>query len=420
MVVAIIVIILASTFVMGNDKVEIQNTDISNQEQVSISNKEKRAEQAIINVKEAGIEDEEQETEQQTKVEEPGSDSNLEEKSVSANIEISEREPEATNNNEKANTSENKKITTETKEIKQADNTTPTTKTTKITTSTEAIPYKTIEQTDSSIEQGKKKVSREGKNGVRTITYEEIYDDGKLASKKELSSQVTTKPVDKIVNVGTKDPANVWYDYTYEVIKFKVIEQKDPTLEIGKWKVIQPGRIGKQKTTYKNTQVDGELIPRVEVVSKDVVTEKPINKIVKVGTKAVPASTVFLSADEAHQMLSSSGLFKQFGNIYSFYFTGWSEYEFQIEVGNNHIARIHFDGLTYSTWKSTSKQELVELLGAAEAEAEWQATQRETKRLESALRVAANAVYGSGTPEANSLYNEIINEGTNRYFIRNY
>lgn len=46
-----------------------------------------------------------------------------------------------------------------------------------------------------------------GSDGVKTITYKETYTDGKLTSKKAVSSKITKQPVDKIVKVGTKDPA---------------------------------------------------------------------------------------------------------------------------------------------------------------------------------------------------------------------
>lgn len=423
--IAIIVIIFTSIFVGG--KVEEEN--IANQEN-SMSEQNQPEKQKNVN---AILEEEEQVEEGHA--EEAGS-VDQSHKDDTTNPSDKEQQEE-TSKNEIANTSEKntKKTTTEaSKNVnKQTDNSTVNSKTTskstsnskttttKTSTSTKSIPFKTIEQNDSSLEKGKKKVTQEGKNGVRTITYEETYVDGKLTSKKELSSKVTTKPVDKIVKVGTKDPANVWYDFTLEVIKFKVIEQKDPTLEKGKWKVVQEGRIGEQKTTFKNTEVEGELLPRVEVVSKDVIVQQPINKIVKVGTKNVPASTVFQSADKANQMLTSSGLFKKYGdNVYNFYFTGWTDLEFQVEIGKDHVKRIYFDGLTYNSWKYATKEELIEVLGPEEAEESWAFYKRESKRLESAIRTAANAVYGSGTPEANSLYKEIMNEGTNRYFIRDF
>lgn len=78
--------------------------------------------------------------------------------------------------------------------------------TTKTTTSSESISFDTIEEKDSSLEKGKTKVIQEGQKGVRTITYKETYSNGKLASKKEISSEVTKQPVDKIINVGTKEP----------------------------------------------------------------------------------------------------------------------------------------------------------------------------------------------------------------------
>lgn len=81
--------------------------------------------------------------------------------------------------------------------------------TTKESTSTESIGFNTIVEEDSSLEEGKTKVVQEGKNGVRTITYKETFEDGKRVSKEEVSSEVTTKPIDNIVKVGTKEPEPV-------------------------------------------------------------------------------------------------------------------------------------------------------------------------------------------------------------------
>ena len=66
------------------------------------------------------------------------------------------------------------------------------------------VPFKTVEQKDSTLEKGKTVVKQEGKNGIATVTYTVTYTDGKETSRKEKNRVVTTKPVDKIVLVGTK------------------------------------------------------------------------------------------------------------------------------------------------------------------------------------------------------------------------
>lgn len=71
-------------------------------------------------------------------------------------------------------------------------------------TKKEIIKYKTVTQNDRSLAKGKTKVYRRGINGTKTVTYEEIYTNGKLKSIKVVSSKVTKKPVDQIIKVGTK------------------------------------------------------------------------------------------------------------------------------------------------------------------------------------------------------------------------
>ena len=74
----------------------------------------------------------------------------------------------------------------------------------KTETKTEAIPFKTINEPDPSLDKGKSTVKREGKNGVAQVTYEVTYTDGKETGRKEISRTTTTEPINKIVLVGTK------------------------------------------------------------------------------------------------------------------------------------------------------------------------------------------------------------------------
>lgn len=79
--------------------------------------------------------------------------------------------------------------------------------TTKTTTATESIPFETVRQNDASLEKGKEVVAQNGQNGVRTITYKETYVNGKLTKKEQVPSKVTKNPVNKVIKVGTKQPA---------------------------------------------------------------------------------------------------------------------------------------------------------------------------------------------------------------------
>ncbi len=69
------------------------------------------------------------------------------------------------------------------------------------------VDYETINKNTARLVQGENKIDRQGKTGVRTVVYREVRRDGKLASRKKISSKITKDPVDKVVLVGTKKPA---------------------------------------------------------------------------------------------------------------------------------------------------------------------------------------------------------------------
>lgn len=68
----------------------------------------------------------------------------------------------------------------------------------------ENISFKTQKQNDSSMDSGVEKVLTKGVNGVDEVSYEVKYVNGKEDSKTELSRKTVKKPVNQVVNVGTK------------------------------------------------------------------------------------------------------------------------------------------------------------------------------------------------------------------------
>ena len=71
----------------------------------------------------------------------------------------------------------------------------------------ETLNYDTIEREDSSMTEGKTDVIRAGSDGSRNVTYKRTFRNGELVATKVLSQQVLDSPRDRIVAVGTKDPA---------------------------------------------------------------------------------------------------------------------------------------------------------------------------------------------------------------------
>ena len=80
--------------------------------------------------------------------------------------------------------------------------------TTKEETKTEDVAFQTKEVTNSELPEGSRQVKAAGKKGVRTIVYTVTYTDGVETGRVVKSSEITTMPVDEIVEVGTKKVAS--------------------------------------------------------------------------------------------------------------------------------------------------------------------------------------------------------------------
>ncbi|WP_426242223.1 ubiquitin-like domain-containing protein [Nocardioides sp. LHG3406-4] len=68
----------------------------------------------------------------------------------------------------------------------------------------EVIDFATIKKDDSSMLEGESSTEREGRPGLRDVTYKLRFENGELVSRKVVDAEVTRKPTDAIVNVGTR------------------------------------------------------------------------------------------------------------------------------------------------------------------------------------------------------------------------
>ncbi len=68
----------------------------------------------------------------------------------------------------------------------------------------EVIDFDTIKRDDASMYEGESSTEREGRVGLRNVTYRLTYENGKLVGRKVVSANVDRRPTDAIVNVGTK------------------------------------------------------------------------------------------------------------------------------------------------------------------------------------------------------------------------
>lgn len=75
----------------------------------------------------------------------------------------------------------------------------------KIVTVEEEIPFETItKDVSNDSENTQERVTQEGENGIKEVTYKIQYQNGEEISKEVVSENVTKEPVDKIVEVRTK------------------------------------------------------------------------------------------------------------------------------------------------------------------------------------------------------------------------
>ncbi len=72
-------------------------------------------------------------------------------------------------------------------------------------TVTVSIPYETVRRSDSSMYKDQSRVARAGERGARTRVLEIRFVDGKQTYVQEMSQRVVSKPVNKILVVGTKE-----------------------------------------------------------------------------------------------------------------------------------------------------------------------------------------------------------------------
>lgn len=94
---------------------------------------------------------------------------------------------------------------------------------------------------------------------------------------KKLSSKVKDGAKIKVNRVKYKTQVKK------EKATFKTITKKTDNLFLGEKKVVRKGKSGSKKVTYTSKIVNGKV--EKTVVTNTVITEKPVKKIVKVGTK---------------------------------------------------------------------------------------------------------------------------------------
>ncbi len=77
--------------------------------------------------------------------------------------------------------------------------------TTNEVTREELVPFSSSEEGDPSLEKDKTTIKQKGVDGIKTITVKITYKNGIEIDREEISKEITTKPVQEIILIGTKE-----------------------------------------------------------------------------------------------------------------------------------------------------------------------------------------------------------------------
>jgi len=73
----------------------------------------------------------------------------------------------------------------------------------KVVSKKASVPYKVVKRPNSQMDEGKQKVAREGKEGIREKLYKVVMEDGKEVARQLLKDGVMLLPITKIIEYGT-------------------------------------------------------------------------------------------------------------------------------------------------------------------------------------------------------------------------
>lgn len=155
--------------------------------------------------------------------------------------------------------------------------------TTKEEVRTEEIPYETERNDNPDLESGIENVIQEGQVGELTITESVTYDEsGEEISREVISEEVTIKPINEIIDVGTQ-VTRVVEETKTEPVSFETERQENSSLEQGTENVLQEGQEGERTIVEEVTYVNDVETDRV--VISDEITIEPVNEIIEFGTQ---------------------------------------------------------------------------------------------------------------------------------------
>ena len=160
---------------------------------------------------------------------------------------------------------------------------------TSVVTKTEKpVPFETKITFDDTLPAGEQVVDKQGELGSEIVTSTQKIVDGKPDGDPTVTTERTKEPSNAVIRVGTKTEGSDTSEHEVDV-PFETEFIFDDTMEAGTQETVQEGKLGKDKVTTTKT------IENSKVTGSETNIERvadPVKKIVKVGTKGKPASTV--------------------------------------------------------------------------------------------------------------------------------
>ena len=171
-------------------------------------------------------------------------------------------------------------ITDAVNRVVRVGNATPIVETTELVDETESIDYNTLKEFSDQLPAGTTKVIQVGKKGQKTNRYSVTKVNGEETSRTFVESNITSEPVDEIIQVGTR-VKEVREASETSPIPFTVKVRKDTTKSIGYRVTEVEGQDGEKSDLYKVTYINGTETKREHL--KTTVVREAINKVIVEG-----------------------------------------------------------------------------------------------------------------------------------------
>ena len=172
------------------------------------------------------------------------------------------------------------KITDAVNRVVRVGNATPIVETTELVDETESIDYNTLKEFSDQLPAGTTKVIQIGKKGQKTNRYSVTKVNGEETSRSFVESNITTEPVDEIIQVGTRIKEIREASET-SPIPFTVKVRKDTTKPIGYRVTEVEGQDGEKSDLYQVTYINGTETKREHL--KTTVVKEAVDKVIVEG-----------------------------------------------------------------------------------------------------------------------------------------